>query len=239
MLQSHHERKTTIFDKYSETGDKIAAEKQKRKSSSSRKPSLVKSRVLSDTAPSSGGHRNGTTGSAQTRSPVKSSLSKTQDSSSQSEAVFGKGTPLPDINGGEPRRPSVKDKRKVSVSDPPVVNGDSFRRDSNSEGERNQSPKDNDSAEGQLGDSDKELSALITNQDSNQEEEEQADTEVNFRSLVISPVPTPVLYRPETREMTRLSMADTMTQVLDGYVHRRCPPDNKVIRLYIMGGYTG
>ena len=134
----------------------------------------------------------------------------------------------------------MKEKRKVSVSDPPVVNEDSQRQESNSEAETNQSPKENDSGEGEGGDFDKELSALMTNQAvEEEEEEEQADPEVNFRSLVISPVPTPVLCRPETREMTRLSMTDCMTQVLNGYVHRRCPPDNKIIRLYVMGGYTG
>ena len=153
----------------------------------------------------------------------------------------------------------------MSVSDPPVVlNGDSAsRRESNSESETNPDPKGNDSGGGgggeeggggggggggSGGDSDKELSALMNDQQFSSDQqagegegegEEETDQDVNFRSLAISPVPTPVLYRPETREMTRLSLVDTVTQVLNGYVHRRCPPDNKVIRLYVMGGFTG
>ncbi|XP_076450611.1 NACHT domain- and WD repeat-containing protein 1-like [Babylonia areolata] len=38
--------------------------------------------------------------------------------------------------------------------------------------------------------------------------------------------------------MTRQSLADHVTHVLNGFVHRRCPPDNKTVRLFVMGGYT-
>ncbi|XP_070200834.1 NACHT and WD repeat domain-containing protein 2-like isoform X2 [Littorina saxatilis] len=224
---SHHEKKTTIFDKYSETGEK--------KKSPTRRPSNTRPRA-------SAGSRH-----LHNIEPIKSAIAKeeaippqlSKPRASQSEGVFGKGEPLPDIHSAGPRRPSVKSKRQVSVSDPPVTNSDSSKRESNSEGETFQnSPKDDDSPTEET--TDRELAALITNEDSAQPEEEEDPPapDVNFRNMVISPVPTPVLNRPETREMTRLSMTDTMTQVLSGYVHRRCPPDNKMIRLYVMGGYT-
>ena len=114
--------------------------------------------------------------------------------------------------------PPVTDSRKASV-----VNGD------NGEVETGEDLNVEDD------DTEKELSNVI----GNGTEEDVLEPDDNFRSLLISPVPTPLLYRPETREMTRLSVAESMQHVLNGHVHRRCPPDDKIIKLCVMGGYTG
>ncbi|KAL8572753.1 hypothetical protein ACOMHN_030335 [Nucella lapillus] len=222
--KSSHEKQTSIFEQYSETGDKLKDEIQRKKSSPRKRHSV---KVLTS---------NGSP-------PLASGLSRETNQSaasmaSQSEDVFGKGTPLPGIAGNESQRPSTKEKRKVSVSDPPVINSDSSRRQSSTDAEANLSPKEQEAGEGNAGETEKELAELMENAKAMAPEEEQVEPEVNFRSMVISPVPTPLLYRPETREMSRIGMEESMTQILDGHVHRRCPPDNKIIRLYVMGGYT-
>ncbi|KAL5007519.1 hypothetical protein ScPMuIL_016325 [Solemya velum] len=55
----------------------------------------------------------------------------------------------------------------------------------------------------------------------------------NFRDLAVSPVQTPVVYRPLTRQQTRLSHDDRRTKILKGQVHRLCPPDSKTLSLYV------
>ncbi|KAK3608472.1 hypothetical protein CHS0354_010319 [Potamilus streckersoni] len=63
---------------------------------------------------------------------------------------------------------------------------------------------------------------------------ETKDVEIrSFRDLEISPIQTPVLHRPLTREQTRLSITETMKRVLKGHVHRSCPLDNKVFKIYV------
>lgn len=167
---------------------------------------------------------------------------------SQQEKSFGKGIPLPRIGktsaaGQEvhPRRSSVKGKRKVSVFEP-TDSGEDIQHDS-AKGE--ETPMAGNSGQNTLGvDGDleqdlKEEQGPPAQVQPVEEEEEVEEMEVTFRSINISPVPTPVVHRPETREMTRLSLRDYVTQVLGGHVHRRCPPDNRVIRLYVLSGFTG
>lgn len=61
----------------------------------------------------------------------------------------------------------------------------------------------------------------------------------NFRNLTVSPVLTPAVERPLTREQTRLSFDDRITKILSGQVHRACPEGNKSIRIYFCSGFTG
>ena len=60
-----------------------------------------------------------------------------------------------------------------------------------------------------------------------------------FRNMDISPVPTPGLMRPATREQTRLSFEERMMKILSGQVHITCPERNKTIRVYICSGFKG
>ncbi|PVD33550.1 hypothetical protein C0Q70_04807 [Pomacea canaliculata] len=235
-LRSRHERKPSIFFKYSEIGEKVADDRKPRKSmSKSRKPSYSRSRP------------------SVTGDSLVNGLSKEPASSqnglhgSQQEKSFGKGIPLPRIGktsaaGQEvhPRRSSVKGKRKVSVFEP-TDSGEDIQHDS-AKGE--ETPMAGNSGQNTLGvDGDleqdlKEEQGPPAQVQPVEEEEEVEEMEVTFRSINISPVPTPVVHRPETREMTRLSLRDYVTQVLGGHVHRRCPPDNRVIRLYVLSGFT-
>ena len=61
----------------------------------------------------------------------------------------------------------------------------------------------------------------------------------NFRNLTVSPVMTPTVERPLTREQTRLSFDDRMTKILKGQVHRSCPEGDKTLRVYFCSGFTG
>ena len=65
------------------------------------------------------------------------------------------------------------------------------------------------------------------------------DCEPEAEELLISPIPTPVVYRPETRESERMSAEDRRTQMLQGFVNRLCPPDEKVVKLYLASGFVG
>nr|KAG5686694.1 hypothetical protein BaRGS_013593 [Batillaria attramentaria] len=125
--QSLHERKTTIFNKYSETGDKIPDDKPQKGSSqpASRRASHAKSRA---------------------------------------QAGASEGEANKDLqNGNEAHSGTDKDSDKELAS---LANGSSTQKP---EGE--------------------------------EEKEEEREPDVNFRSLVISPVPTPVMARPETLEI--------------------------------------
>lgn len=55
----------------------------------------------------------------------------------------------------------------------------------------------------------------------------------------VSPVATPVMFRPMTREETRLSFNDRMERVLQGQVHVTCPPDDRALKLYVSSGFSG
>lgn len=63
--------------------------------------------------------------------------------------------------------------------------------------------------------------------------------EQSFRTLDISPVQTPHVLRPMTREQTRLSFSDKIKRILNGAVHVTCPTVNKTMRLYLCSGFTG
>ncbi|XP_052801292.1 uncharacterized protein LOC128232006 isoform X2 [Mya arenaria] len=59
----------------------------------------------------------------------------------------------------------------------------------------------------------------------------------HFRHLDVSPVQTPQVIRPMTREQTRLSFDERMSRILRGHVHVTCPIRNKVIRVYLCSGF--
>ncbi|ESO83266.1 hypothetical protein LOTGIDRAFT_236714 [Lottia gigantea] len=65
------------------------------------------------------------------------------------------------------------------------------------------------------------------------------EKKVDFRLLDISPVTTPVVYRPETRENTTLSSGTMMNRVLQGYNYRRCHPESKMIQIYVCSEFVG
>ncbi|KAK3101872.1 hypothetical protein FSP39_006946 [Pinctada imbricata] len=59
-----------------------------------------------------------------------------------------------------------------------------------------------------------------------------------FRDVVVSPVQTPVLQRPLTREQTRLEMRDRISEILRGHIQRACPCNNKVLRMYVCADFS-
>lgn len=61
----------------------------------------------------------------------------------------------------------------------------------------------------------------------------------SFRDLQVSPVPTPNVFRPMTREQSRIDIEDRMAHILQGRVDLKCPPDHKIIRIYISSDFLG
>ena len=61
----------------------------------------------------------------------------------------------------------------------------------------------------------------------------------NFRNLTVSPVLTPTVERPLTREQTRMSLDDRVCKVLRGQVHRACPDGDRTIRMFFCSGFKG
>ncbi|XP_052243480.1 uncharacterized protein LOC127853228 isoform X2 [Dreissena polymorpha] len=60
----------------------------------------------------------------------------------------------------------------------------------------------------------------------------------NFRTMAVSPVQTPHVARPMTREQTRLGFSERMSRILRGHVHITCPLKNRAVRVYLCSGFT-
>lgn len=60
----------------------------------------------------------------------------------------------------------------------------------------------------------------------------------DFRQCQVSPVPTPVLQRPMTREQTRISHEDKVAEILKGNVNRHCKAESKTIKIYVSAGFS-
>ncbi|XP_035825261.1 uncharacterized protein LOC101859566 [Aplysia californica] len=56
--------------------------------------------------------------------------------------------------------------------------------------------------------------------------------------MAVSPIQTPVMSRPETRENQRLTRQERLAQIMNGQVNHKCPADTTVINLYIASGLT-
>lgn len=67
---------------------------------------------------------------------------------------------------------------------------------------------------------------------------EELDLNENFRELQVSPVQTPVVFRPVTRHKAREN-SDNMADILKGDVHPRCVAESKSVSLYVSAGFTG
>lgn len=67
---------------------------------------------------------------------------------------------------------------------------------------------------------------------------EESDLNENFRELQVSPVQTPVVFRPITRHKAREN-SDNMADILRGDVHLPCVAESKSVSLYISAGFTG
>ena len=72
-----------------------------------------------------------------------------------------------------------------------------------------------------------------------QTEPEAPDEIVDFREAPISPVPTPHLFRPETRESGRVSIQEKVQKVLQGHINVKVEPDFKLVRIYLHSHFTG
>nr|XP_022332826.1 uncharacterized protein LOC111130267 isoform X3 [Crassostrea virginica] len=66
---------------------------------------------------------------------------------------------------------------------------------------------------------------------------EESDMNENFRELQVSPVQTPVVFRPITRHKAREN-SDNMADILRGDVHLPCVAESKSVSLYISAGFT-
>ena len=57
--------------------------------------------------------------------------------------------------------------------------------------------------------------------------------------VVVSPVPTPYMYRPETRDQQRLSLQERVRRILRGSVVTSFVPDKRLVTIFISGHCTG
>ncbi|XP_071100167.1 uncharacterized protein [Haliotis cracherodii] len=125
---------------------------------------------------------------------------------------FSSTTPLPDIgqsdDGARPLTSSSSKMKKVSLQEP---------------------ERQTDNEEGQASEED-------TGRQTGSDAGEEGD--ISFRRMITSPIQTPVVHRPETRDTARLSSVERRTQILQGYVHRDCPPDDKIMKLYLCSGFA-
>ncbi|CAH1785829.1 unnamed protein product [Owenia fusiformis] len=58
------------------------------------------------------------------------------------------------------------------------------------------------------------------------------------RKVAMSPVQTPLVNRPESRQSRIFSVEERMTRILQGEVHLECPHTDKVITIYISSAFT-
>ncbi|XP_013420669.1 uncharacterized protein LOC106180985 isoform X2 [Lingula anatina] len=77
-----------------------------------------------------------------------------------------------------------------------------------------------------------------TKNNSPTELEDQNDDSSNFRKLAVSPVPTPSILRPMTREKIRVDMEDRIDRILQGRLDVLVPPDHRIIKIYISSEFT-
>lgn len=67
---------------------------------------------------------------------------------------------------------------------------------------------------------------------------EEPDLNENFRELQVSPVQTPVVFRPITRHKAREN-SDNYADILKGDVHPPCIAESKSVSLYVSAGFIG
>ena len=57
--------------------------------------------------------------------------------------------------------------------------------------------------------------------------------------VTISPVPTPYMFRPETRDHNRLTVEEKVKSILGGNVMTSFVPDKRTVTIFISGHCTG
>ena len=65
------------------------------------------------------------------------------------------------------------------------------------------------------------------------------DEDAGTEQLDVSPVPTPRLLRPETRDDRRLSLDEQVARMTCGYMDVKYTPLPKIIKIFVHAGTTG
>ncbi|XP_033751620.1 uncharacterized protein LOC117335608 isoform X2 [Pecten maximus] len=228
-----------LFNKYSDTGEKLTVMQ------SQRKPSLKKTKVLHN------GHHNG---------HVNGHFTNTQN------GVHKKETIKKESNNNHIDTTTTRSKRVPSVTiaeEVPKQNGTHQTTDIKSVGENGESKdtkvknSNTKSSTKDVDQSEKTDEGEIDEDETSDVEEEDDDDELfdltrlktkiespepeeieSFRKLSVSPVQTPCVLRPLTRGESQYGVGDRMTDILKGHVHRMCQPESTVIPIYISSGFT-
>ena len=61
----------------------------------------------------------------------------------------------------------------------------------------------------------------------------------DYQSTVVSPVTTPLMIRPETRQLCELTMAEKVHLIVQGQMDIKMAPDKKSVRVFIHSAFTG
>jgi hypothetical protein len=65
------------------------------------------------------------------------------------------------------------------------------------------------------------------------------EIKIDRREVMVSPVPTPLLFRPETRQAGRLSLREKRERLLEGDVTVPVNPSAKMLRVYLQSAFSG
>ena len=129
----------------------------------------------------------------------------------------GSKSPLPAIKTNANRSPTKSGvKKKVSLNNMAEVINDSGVQMHTINGDD---------------DVDKEIQNILAKDDGN--------STVSFQKLRVSPVPTPIAFRPETREAFISSRDEAIRRVLQGQVNVKCHVTSNILKVFINSAFTG
>jgi hypothetical protein len=220
MFQAIRGGVSALLDNYSELGERKGASPQGRRQRKHKLEPLQKHETAA---------QNGASNGIPAQQPALPSIGERQSSSD---------------SGGRPRL----GKKSVSVSEdePEILNKEEFINKSERSKEQQQSevvvpvetsaraPEPEPTKE-------KEKSTLSDGVDQEIQyltrEETDLDNEC-FSSVEVSPVPTPMVHRPETREAQRYSYDERIERILKGSMNVKVPADSKILRVYVSSGRT-
>ncbi|XP_064634336.1 uncharacterized protein LOC135492092 isoform X2 [Lineus longissimus] len=142
-------------------------------------------------------------------------------------------------------RPKLRKSVSMSEDEPEILNKEEFRKRSAKLKEQ-KSPEvaitveySEDAPQPELTKEKSTLSDHETDQEIQYLSREETDMDnESFSSLEVSPVPTPMVYRPETREAQRYSYEERVARILKGSMNIKVPADSKILRIYVSSAFT-
>ncbi|XP_021368055.1 uncharacterized protein LOC110459901 isoform X1 [Mizuhopecten yessoensis] len=257
-MPKNHENE--LFNKYSDTGEKLTMKQ------SQRKPSIKKSKVLHNGQHNGhvNGHDiNGSHGNHLQDSIHKRDVTRKESTDNQSDTATHRSKRVSSVTISLDEVSKQNGVDKTTDKKGMIENGESKENSESKENVKSKidtigkkahsksSAKEGDQSEKKAGED------VIDDEPSDVEEDDDDDElfdltrlktqlgespepEVieSFRKLSVSPVQTPCVLRPLTRADSQYATGDRMTDILKGHVHRMCQPESTVVPIYISSGFT-